>query len=134
MIESKDDFSTTMLSLMDEVNAVNPDDSKDLVFNDKVREYIHEMAAYARNNKWYKKITEKETWANEQKSYVEAAMKQSASKVYFDMLLKIVEAPTFIHAELAPMFLIPVIDDMLSGYKTHEKDMEDETNGSQNNL
>lgn len=55
-------------------------------------------------------------------------MKQSASKVYFDMLLKIVEAPTFIHAELAPIFLIPVIDDMLSGCKTHEKDMEDETN------
>ena len=133
MIENKDDFQAMMISLMGEVDAFNTDDSKDLVFTDKAREYIHEMAAYARNNKWYKKITERETWANEQKSYVETAMKQSASKVYFDMLLKIVEAPTFIHAELAPMFLIPVIDDMLSGYKTHE-DMEDETNGSQNNL
>lgn len=134
MIENKDDFSTMMLSLMYEVDAFNTNDSKELVFTDKAREYIHEMAAYARSNKWYKKITERETWANEHKSYVETAMKTSASKVYFDMLLKIVEAPTFIHAELAPMFLIPVIDDMLSGYKTHEKDMEDETNGSQNNL
>lgn len=124
MIENKDDFQAMMISLMGEVDAFNTDDSKELVFSDKAREYIHEMAAYARDNKWYKKITEKETLANEQKSYVETAMKQSASKVYFDMLLKIVEEPTFIHAELAPMFLIPVIDDMLSGYKTHE-DMGD---------
>lgn len=111
MLKNKDDFNAMMLSLMDEIDAYNLFSSENILFSDKAKSLIHEMAEYARNNKYYKKILEADT--NEQNSYIEAAMKTTVSRVYYDMLYKIVEAPTFIHAELAPLMLIPVIDDML---------------------
>lgn len=114
MLKNKDDFNAMMLSLMNEINAYNPYSSENILFSDKAKSLIHEMAEYARNSKYYKKILENDAWMiNEQKSYIEAAMKTTVSRVYYDMLYKIAEAPTFIHAELAPLMLIPVLDDML---------------------
>lgn len=113
MLKNKDDFNAMMLSLMDEIDAYNSYSSENILFSDKAKSLIHEMAEYARNSKYYKKISETDAWINEQNSYIEAAMKTTVSRVYYDMLYKIAAAPTFIHAELAPLALIPVIDDML---------------------
>lgn len=118
MIKTKEDFNEMMLSLMDEVNNTNPEEkwnNKDLDFSDKAKEYIREMAEYSRGLKWYNKISEKQEWINRQKSYTETAMKTSATTVYFDLLQKIMDAPTLVHLELAPVFLLPIIDDMLRG-------------------
>lgn len=118
MIKTKEDFNEMMLSLMDEVNNTNPEEkwnNKDLEFSDKAKEYIHEMAEYSRGLKWYNKISEKQEWINRQKSYTETAMKTSATTVYFDLLQKIMDAPTLVHLQLAPVFLLPIIDDMLRG-------------------
>jgi hypothetical protein len=113
MLKNKDDFNTMMISLMNEINAYNPYSSEDIIFSDKAKDLIHEMAEYARNNKYYQKILATETGMNEHNLYVEAAKEKTVSRVYYDMLYKIVEAPTFIHLEFTPMMLIPIIDDML---------------------
>jgi hypothetical protein len=113
MLKNKDDFNTMMISLINEINAYNPYSSEDIIFSDKAKDLIHEMAEYARNNKYYQKILATETGMNEHNLYVEAAKEKTVSRVYYDMLYKIVEAPTFIHLEFTPMMLIPIIDDML---------------------
>lgn len=112
MIKSKDEFNDKLCELMEEVEKCNPEFLMDgMIFSDKAKDYIHELAEYSRCLKLYGRIMEGNEIAR--KEYEEVGA--SASRMYIDMLHKIVNAPTVIHMELVPVMLIPLIDERLRG-------------------
>lgn len=114
MISNKDEFNDKLCDLMEEVENCNPPEfSMDgMIFSDKAKEYIYELADYARSLELYRRMKEGKTGIV-RKEYEEAGM--SASRIYIDMMHKIVNAPTVIHMELVPVMLIPLIDERLRG-------------------
>lgn len=114
MIKSKDEFNNKLCELMEEVENCNPPEfSMDgMIFSDKAKDYIHELAEYSRCLKLYGRTMEGKL-AIARKEYEEVGA--SASRMYIDMLHKIVNAPTVIHMELVPVMLIPLIDERLRG-------------------
>lgn len=114
MIKNKDEFNDKLCELMEEVENCNPTEfSLDgLIFSDKAKEYIYELADYSRGLKSYKRTMEGKLGIV-RKEYEEVGA--SASRMYIDMLHKIVNAPTVIHMELVPVMLIPLIDERLRG-------------------
>lgn len=112
-IKNKDEFNDKVCKLLEEVENCNPEFSIDgMIFSDKAKDYIHELADYARGLKWYRRTREAEAGIV-RKEYEDAGL--SASRIYIDMLHKIVNAPTVIHMELVPVMLIPLIDERLRG-------------------
>lgn len=113
VIKTKDEFNDKLCELMEEVEKCNPEFSMDgMIFSDKAKDYIYELADYARCLKAYRRIMEGELGIA-RKEYEEVGT--SASRIYIDMLHKIVNAPTVIHMELVPVMLIPLIDERLRG-------------------
>ncbi|MBP0977760.1 MAG: hypothetical protein J6P89_06275 [Oscillospiraceae bacterium] len=113
MIKNKDEFNDKLCELMEEVENCNPEFSTDgMIFSDKAKEYIYELADYSRGLKSYRRTMEGETGIA-RKEYEEVGA--SASRMYIDMLHKIVNAPTEIHMELVPVMLMPLIDERLRG-------------------
>lgn len=113
MIKNKDEFNDKLCELMEEVENCNPEFSMDgMIFSDKAKDYIHELAEYSRCLKLYGR-TMKGKLEIARKEYEEVGA--SASRMYIDMLHKILNAPTVIHMELVPVMLIPLIDEQLRG-------------------
>ena len=113
MIKNKDEFNDKVCQLLEEVENCNPEFSMDgMIFSDKAKEYIYELADYSRGLKSYRKTMEGQLGIV-RKEYEEVGA--SASRMYIDMLHKIVNAPTVIHMELVPVMLIPLIDERLRG-------------------
>ena len=113
MIKNKDEFNDKVCELIEEVENCNPEFSMDgIIFSDKAKDYIHELADYARSLEWYRR-TKEGKFGIDRKEYEEVGA--SASRMYIDMLHKIVNAPTVIHMELVPVMLIPLIDERLRG-------------------
>lgn len=115
MIKNKDEFNDKLCELMEEVENCNPEILMDgIIFSDKAKEYIYELADYARCLKSYRRTMEGKLGIA-RKEYEEVGA--SASSMYIDMLHKILNAPTVIHMELVPVMLIPLIDERLRGGK-----------------
>lgn len=113
MIKTKDEFNNKLCELMEEVENCNPEFKLEgMIFSDKAKEYIYELAEYSRCLKSYSRTMEG-TLGIARKEYEEVGA--SASRMYIDMLHKIVNAPTVIHMELVPVMLIPLIDERLRG-------------------
>lgn len=113
MIKNKDEFNDKLCELLKEVENCNPEFSMDgLIFSNKAKDYIYELADYSRCLKLYRRTMEGESGIA-RKEYEEVGA--SASRIYIDMLNKIVNAPTVIHMELVPVMLIPLIDERLRG-------------------
>ena len=113
MIKSKDEFNNKLCELMEEVENCNPEFSMDgMIFSDKAKNYIYELAEYSRSLELYRRMMEGETGIV-RKEYEEVGA--SASSMYIDMLHKILNAPTVIHMELVPVMLLPLIDERLRG-------------------
>lgn len=113
MIKNKDEFNDKLCELMEEVENCNPEILTDgMIFSDKAKDYIYELAEYSRCLKLYGRTMEGKL-AIARKEYEEVGA--SASRIFIDMLHKIVNAPTVIHMELVPVMLIPLIDERLRG-------------------
>lgn len=118
MIKTKDEFNDKLCELMEEVENCNPEFPMDgIIFSDKAKNYIHELADYSRGLKSYRRTMEGEL-GTARKEYEEVGA--SASRMYIDMLHKIVNAPTVIHMELVPVMLMPLIDERLRGENNEE--------------
>ena len=119
MIKNKDEFNDKVCELLEEVENCNPEFSMDgMIFSDKAKDYIYELADYARSLELYRRMMEGKTGIV-RKEYEEVGA--SASRMYIDMLHKIVNAPTVIHMELVPVMLIPLIDERLRGESDGKK-------------
>ena len=113
MIKNEDEFNDKLCELMEEVENCNPEFSMDgMIFSDKAKDYIYELAEYSRGLRSYRRIMEGNAGIA-RKEYEEVGA--SASRMYIDMLHKILNAPTVIHMELVPVMLIPLIDERLRG-------------------
>lgn len=59
MIKNKDEFNDKLCELMEEVENCNPEFSMDgIIFSDKAKDYIYELADYSRGLKSYRKTME----------------------------------------------------------------------------
>lgn len=111
VIKNKDEFNDKLVETMEEIENCNPNgiSQENTVFSDKAKKYIHKLAEYARN---LELDCTSETLRKYKKEYEE--LEASASRIYIDMLYKICHAPTLIHMELVPLFLLPLIDERLN--------------------
>ena len=94
-----------MVKLVEELvsmDLINEDD--EVIFTDESKELIHIIATQCRETKIYKRTQSKG------KSYSED---MTAEELYIDMLVKIVNAPTSVHALGSVKLLMPLIDDKL---------------------
>ena len=63
MIKSKDEFNNKLCELMEEVENCNPEFSMDgMIFSDKAKNYIYELADYSRGLKLYRKTMGTKSW------------------------------------------------------------------------
>lgn len=76
------------------------------VFSEETRKLIHEAAGYGKESPFFKN---KKTKAEAEKY----AKGLAAEEVYLDMLGKIANAPTMIHARASAMGLLVVVDEKL---------------------
>ena len=82
-------------------------DGDSLVFSDRAREIVHEIAEYGRTTMVWKTTTEQRNrfWADSADSTPE--------QIYAYMLDRIVNAPTRFHRDSSILLIIPRLDELL---------------------
>lgn len=98
-----------LYDLMPELIEGVKEDGSELVFTDRAKEIIKEIAAYARTTGIYKATKEQgeEFWSDPEK--------RTARNVYCFMLDRIIHAPTAIHRNSSVILHIPTLDEILNG-------------------
>lgn len=107
-MEKSGSSSETMIEILKEVKIL---EDGTVVFSDKARELIHEVAELKRRNAHLIRIVEENAAAR--KMYLKG---MTAGDIFKDMCLKIAEAPNSIYAS-ATTILLCDIDDLLRAEK-----------------
>ena len=101
--EEKGKIEDKIVEMMD---AVKIGDNSTVVFTPESKKLIEEVAAFSRKTGIYK--------ANIERGQ-EYAKDTTPEQLYLEMIAKVADAPTFLHAICSAHLLIPFIDDKLKG-------------------
>lgn len=95
--------------LVPELIEETKEDGANLIFSDRAKEIIKEVAEYSRKTKLYSENKERgeEFWSNPEE--------RTARNVYIYMLDRIVNAPTSIHRDSSVILMMPVLDGIING-------------------
>lgn len=98
-----------MYELVPELIEETKDDGTNLIFSDRAKEVVKEVAEFSRKTKLYQENKErgKEFWSNPEE--------RTARNIYIYMLDRIVNAPTSIHRDSSVILLMPVLDEAVNG-------------------
>ena len=88
-------------------SAVFDDNGNITTFSDRGKAIIKEIADYARSRPMDKKTKEL------REGYINQGV--NASEVYYDMLIKVTNAPFGIYREMTVLLLMPILDELVNG-------------------
>ena len=91
------------------IDQVKYDNNKVLIFNDKAKTIIKEIAEFARKTGIWENVKE------QRERFWEDTKDSTPEQVYAYMLDRIVNAPTSIHRNSSIILIIPRLDEMLNG-------------------
>lgn len=90
--------------LMEMMEPLQFDDDDNIIFSQQAKDLIHEITLMIGETK------QSDNLAESRRAYAEGT---SAGLIYYDMLYKIVHAPTKLHMNCTVRWLIPLIDEKL---------------------
>lgn len=96
------------------IEAVHHRDDNTVVFTDKAKALVHEIADYARTTRIWEETKEEREW------FWEDTKDGTPELVYGYMLDRIVNAPTRLMRDSSVILVIPRLDELLNGEETNE--------------